>query len=549
MRSSAAVKKGGSPRPAIPTLLKLEYSLAELPSSQHRSGLAGLVMVVRWLQRKALPSGCVCRVTRCDARGAAFEFDQAGLRALFDEVYSASYEEQSRDAPLKNPRTKQVVPYLRTELVERQDKRTGKPATKEVYVYRVVVPRGSFLLDVDPSRTGENGAWIKLWRDMIWSILRGVPATRTPFEARAEHVSASDATEAWELLTGKEADGSVRLPSTYFIGAMESTAESVPFRDRARFQFLLHYWPLVAQVYVPATIDRDGKSQFKGYAVAVCDVADLQTFCGELEPLLKERGTEMRGYRPREAVVELALESALDLMRRLSARLAVRKEFDRTSDLVLGVDVFHLEKRGNNVTLLGSGRVTPRRQMLDEYDRVRAAYSDSTFRTVRIGSVLAERPWHAGFEVIFKALPYERFLGREALWFRRDARRAFDEREGERSGNLNETDTRVEKLVYDFVGTFVRRRLESKYQLKWAEVKDDPKRKASYEEKKEKVAKEAFLAIRSRSGEDFVAYFSSTLGSVPQFLKEDDFAFLARALRDRTEEMRTLTLLALSAHS
>lgn len=545
-----APKKARSPAPATAAFLRLEYSLAELPSSQHRSGLAGLVMVVRWLKRKG-PASSVCHMTRCDERGAAFEFDAAGLRALFDEVYSASREEQPRDAPLKNPRTKQVVPYLRTEKVERQDKRTGKTTTKDVYIYPIVVPRGSFLLDVDPSRTGDNGHWIKLWRDMLWSILRGVPATRAPFEERAEGASSDDATAAWDLLTGKRAVGSVRLSSTYFIGAMESTAESVPFRDRARFQFLLHFWPLVAQVYVPATIDREGESEFRGYAVAVSDVADLQTFCDELEPLLRDRGTEMRGYRPKEAVVDLALESALDLMRRLSARLTVRKELNRVSDLVLGVDVFHLAKIGNNVTLLGSGRVAPKRKMLDEYDRVRAAYVDSSFRAVRIGNVLAERPWHSGFDGIFRTHPYKRFLGREEPWFQRDVRKAFDEHEGERSGSVSETDadTRVERLVYDFVRTFVHRRLESKYQLKWVDVKDDPKRKASYEEKKEKVAKEAFLAIRSRSGEDFITYFSSTLGSVPQFLKEDDFAFLARALRNRTEEMRTLTLLALSAHS
>ena len=30
-------------------VLELDYSLAELPSSQHRAGLAGLVLMVQWL--------------------------------------------------------------------------------------------------------------------------------------------------------------------------------------------------------------------------------------------------------------------------------------------------------------------------------------------------------------------------------------------------------------------------------------------------------------------------------------------------------------------
>ena len=32
-----------------PAVLELDYQLAELPSSQHRAGLAGLVLMVRWL--------------------------------------------------------------------------------------------------------------------------------------------------------------------------------------------------------------------------------------------------------------------------------------------------------------------------------------------------------------------------------------------------------------------------------------------------------------------------------------------------------------------
>jgi len=33
-------------------VLMLDYQLAELPSSQHRVGLAGLVLIIRWLERQ-----------------------------------------------------------------------------------------------------------------------------------------------------------------------------------------------------------------------------------------------------------------------------------------------------------------------------------------------------------------------------------------------------------------------------------------------------------------------------------------------------------------
>ena len=34
-----------------PDVLELDYQLAELPSSQHRAGLAGLVLMVDWLKK------------------------------------------------------------------------------------------------------------------------------------------------------------------------------------------------------------------------------------------------------------------------------------------------------------------------------------------------------------------------------------------------------------------------------------------------------------------------------------------------------------------
>lgn len=107
----------------------------------------------------------------------------------------------------------------------------------------------------------------------------------------------------------------------------------------------------------------------------------------------------------------------------------------------------------------------------------------------------------------------------------------------------------LEPLVYGFIGAYVARRVESKYGLRWAEVQNSSSQRREYGEKREKVAKDAFLAVRSRNNPDFVDYFTSTLASVPQFLKPEQFVILARALQDRPEDVRALTLLALSAHS
>jgi CRISPR-associated protein Cmx8 len=86
--------------------------------------------------------------------------------------------------------------------------------------------------------------------------------------------------------------------------------------------------------------------------------------------------------------------------------------------------------------------------------------------------------------------------------------------------------------------------------LKWSDVKENPEKKKKYEETKEKVAKDAFFAVRSRTEQsDFVNYFVSTLCSVPQFIKPEEYVSLTKALYDETDRVRTLTLLALSANS
>jgi CRISPR-associated protein Cmx8 len=70
-----------------------------------------------------------------------------------------------------------------------------------------------------------------------------------------------------------------------------------------------------------------------------------------------------------------------------------------------------------------------------------------------------------------------------------------------------------------------------------------------YEEMKEKVARDAFLAIRSRTGQDFVDYFVSTLCSVSQSMNEQRFLALTKALVEDTDKVRTLTMLALAAQT
>jgi len=531
-------------------VLALNYTLSELSSSQHRAGLAGLVLMVRWLHRFDTwkqNGTAICEIDNLSDRGLTLRINQLGLQALFNEVYSASWEEQERAQVLKN-RNKEVIPYLREEEKEDVDKK-GKPTKKKVYIYQVVVPKGAFIADADPE--GDRGKWIKLWRDFLWSILRGLPATRSPYESRANGNYTDDADKIWtELL--KPDEFTVDLPSTYYIGAQASNPENVPFKDRARYQFLLHFWVFASSIYVPAVINNEGKRDFVGYAIAIPDVAALKTFCDEYLELLNERRNEVTGYRPRDAVVDLALEGALDMMARLRDRIS-RSETS-IGDLVMGVDVIHTEKQGNNVRILGIDRLDPpEQQWIDKYREIRESLWHSTFRRQRLLNLVSNKAWYTGFDSLLCTIPYEQTMGND--YFCHDVRESFKHEvenmieETEQNLEVEIPEYSCEKLVLRLVKSYILSKLEGKYQLKWKDVQGTPK-ESEYREKKGKIAKSAFLDVRSRTEKmDFINYFASTICSVSQRMNESNFERLTRDLYEDTDKVRTLTMLALSANS
>ncbi|WP_224365808.1 type I-MYXAN CRISPR-associated protein Cmx8 [Hyalangium versicolor] len=547
-RARSAVAKAKAPVSiAQPECLHLTYRLAELPSTQHRAGLAGLVLLVRWLERNAF-SG-ICTLTALEEHGVILDVDLPGLRRLLDELYGATKEDQPDSKIRKDKKGKPILP-LREETREVKDA-AGKVKKKTFYIYPAVVPKAAYLADRDTA-SGGRGLWVKLWRDMVWNTLRGVPATRKPFEARADQRNTQDADDLWKQLAHAP-DAAVDLPSTYFLGAMESTADNVSFKDRARFQFLLHFWPYAAQVYVPqeVEVDETGKARAKlsnGFALAIPDVSKLASFCDGLHQVLADRKPEAQGYRPREAVIDVPAESALDLAYRLAQRIGRKEGGHVTSSLVLGYEVFHLAREGNNIRILSTSRLVPDQPMLDEYTTWRRQLWDPHFRRRILINLVSQQPQYTGFDRLLRATPYAQTIG--SATFRHDARLTLHEN----SEDSMQSDSQVEipseeQLVYQLVRHYVLQRLKSKHDLEWEKVKGDEKKEADYNQKRSKIAKDAFLAVRSRTrAEDFISYFAGTLCSATYHMNKERFAVLARALHDRTQEIRTFTLLALCAN-
>ncbi|AGC49200.1 hypothetical protein MYSTI_07928 [Myxococcus stipitatus DSM 14675] len=540
-RGSPRSRNDASPERTAP--LVLDYQLAELPTAQHRAGLAGLVLMLRWLERLPGAKPGTARLARLDDASARVELDPRGLQRLFDELYAARLEEKWEKKPRDGARP------LREDVKVVRDKK-GETRRERYFIYEVPVPRAGLLLSMDPTASDRTGHWVKLWRDMLWSTLRGVPTTRGPFISRALGESTSDAAKAWKLLTAKRRRASVSLSSTELLGAMEHNAEGVSFEDLPRTAFLLHFWPYVTQVYVPRTLvvkERRVLSDPRGYALAIPDVARLRTFCEVLPRALLGRGTALRGFRPQESMVDLAVESALMTGQLLRRRLSKAEGALAYSSLVWGYDVFHLGKDGNNVRTHGASRFEPEVEMVDAYAALQGSLKDALFRRTCLLNLVKQRPWYAGFDRVFATSPHEVTLG--AMAFRQDARLSLERHMHMDSNASSPSAPSLEQLVFQVARHYVLVKLERKHKLRWDAVKDDPSLKKTYNEKKEVVARDAFLAVRSRSGQDFIAYFAGTLCSVPQHLPVDQFVRLSQALQTQHEDMKTLTLLALSANA
>ena len=529
-----------------PTSLSLPYSLASLPSSQHRAGLAGLVLLARYLERVQGRNGLFCCKDLSET-GVTLELDAQGLKEAFDVLYAASFEEVAE--PKQRKKDNRIVEPIRREEKQEQDKK-GQIKTKTVYIYPSVVPQGGPLAEWDLS---EPKAWIKLWRNFIWQIPRGNPQSRGPYEDRASGVSSEDHQDVWQMLC-KQPEPSVKLASTCYLGAQEKTSEDVLFQDQGRNQFLLHFWPLTLSIYVPQEVNpKDGKRTFIGFAVAVPDVSDLELFCDIYPALCKERWTdsEMNGYRPKASIVDIAPESALDTMTQLHKHLTHQEGNLNTKSCVFGFDVFHMNKEGNNVRLLSMGRIEPDDAILRSYERIKNFFRDPFFRKQRLLNLLANAgnasvPWYQGFDHLLATLPHKT-QGFGSRDFRRDAYATFAL---ENKNMDQDKESKYSALIYRMVQTYVLRKVEQKCGLRWDKVQDeDPKdsNRRLYEETKEKIARDAFLAVRSRTGRDFLDYFAGTIASVQQRIKSEDFIEFTRWLRSNPDDVRTLTLLALSA--
>jgi CRISPR-associated protein Cmx8 len=531
-------------RSTAATIHLLEYSLAELSTSQHRAGLAGLVLMVNWLTEQRRVKG-ICGITRLDDQGVTFEIDKAGLISLFGETYASIQLE-------KRPKA--------------SDKSTAEKPSESKPEYR---PKGAFLVDLDQS---DDEIWISLWREFAWFAIRKKDPSRTIY--RDNKKAELEATKIWKALISPK-QGSTDLSGTDFVGARAFNAERVAFRDSEKQKLLLNFWPYAAQVYLPVrtVIDnktRLSKSEEVGYALAIPEVARLDTFCKILPTVLRNNRSDtkwrFRPWRPRDAVIDIPAEGALDFFSKLRDQISQYEGSKGISRVVTSIEVVHLDPKGQDLSIRGAARVEPESYNPDEYERVRRNLWNHQFRKQRVVNILGECEWYRDFDKLLARLPMK--LGFDSEYFSRDAKESFknevtdleDRKMSEESDSpFGTPDAKTGEdviapkstaaLVYQTVGRYLDRKLIAKRKFGYSDVMSGLADKDEYSKERRALAIDAFHSVKNRSGEDFIEYFANTLCSVSQSMSEADYVSLAKALHDDADDVRTLTLLALSARS
>jgi CRISPR-associated protein Cmx8 len=568
-----------------PEAVTIRYDLFDLPTAQHKAGLAGLLLQIRHMAEpnRRIAIGNIPEIVESSPTSATIRFTETSVQGLFDDVYEACLV-RVRD----KKKWKDAIP-VETLDEDEKDEESGEIRKVKKYVYEVERPKGSFLHqhlpDMEPAKS-----WLKLWRDMIWNIVRGKPTTRIPYQQRLAGKHCKEGADAWKDLQAveraRQKNGfyTIEVASSLLLGAQAHSAEGVPFRGRAEQNLLLHFWPLGVLVFVPQRIKSDGKSEFAGYTLAIPEVANLGDFCDDYVDVLHDLGTEIRGFVPAEAIIDLPEQAALEFIANLTRLAAHRARKKAINDSVSSVEFVNLVKVGNNIKSTASGRVAPRSSLLDEYFAIAGGpgrstpYRNPLFRASLLTAILhgkGDRKWYRPMGPMLVERPWPFFVrGEDSSWLQRafasDAAHKFasewqrydKERKDNMTLNQNQATAAppdLPLLVHRIVREYVQRKAEERSGIRWEDFKDKKKTDesgrpridvpAAYTEAKEKTASSVFLEMRSRREQDFVAHFTATFCSVKQRLPEREYQVVAEALLQQPDDVKTLTLLALSANS
>ena len=364
----------------------LEYNLFDLPTAQHKAGLAGLLLMIESMKRRRMEN--VPEATVVDRATVTVAFTREAMQALFDDLYDAAIVEVESKQKWSDLEPKRVV----EKTVTSPD---GKKKKEKRFVYDATQPKGAFLAALYPDES-----WIAL--RATCSGKRSAPSLRRAgaFKERAEGKRSSVVGDAqaglWEKLSKAKADaskGKLRteaVASTLFIGAEDTNAERVAFQGPIAYNLLLHFWLVASLIYVPRSLSIDGKSDYAGFVIVVPEPSHLDQFQADFLEFVASLPTDAGTRTPRAALIDLPEEGGLEYLYQLVRHRIADSEI---SFAVSAVEVYRLEGRGKSVQTLAAERIPPTSAMLRRYEALRKGCWNPLYKSLRIGNLLSQSAW------------------------------------------------------------------------------------------------------------------------------------------------------------
>lgn len=571
-----------------PEQITLTFDLYDLPTAQHRAGLAGLVLQIDSMGQDGskLDQSVIPKIEEVTPSSATITFTRESMQGLFDNLYAAKTEKVAVTTKW------QGTPPLGETSVQKRDPKTGEMKEVRAFIYEVVKPLAPCLKrHLQPEAT----AWLALWQQMIWEIPRGGNnvRSRAPFLETAADKPCGEGAKAWSgavKLLEKRARSQFeteQISGALLLGAQAYNAEGVPFSGRVDHNLLLHFWQVVVLAFAPRVVDKkEGKAKRLGFVLAIPDVGDIGRFRRHfprmlgtlsagpskalppsaqidhpgqagLEILLRMKGGEEHGTTAPSAGKPARRGHGQGDHRRQIQSLAMGKAVTRHEESgVHAVESYHMAKLGNNVKMLSFTRVNDHPGLTEEYSRIGRIYRNPLFRAARLRALVDAGHWHSRMIELFAEYPSRFFVEREDTprflpRFGRDANEqlhAFQEDLRDMKTDEMEAEDRLKHLgiiVRKLIDAYVIGRAESKTGLKAKtfERKPIPNKPGrtfvaypdEFREAQQRICSDAFLAMRSRHDQDFVEYFTGSVCSVAQFLSSDEYEFLVQTLMTRPD--------------
>lgn len=534
------------------------YDLFDLPTAQHKAGLAGLLMMLKSMQQRGMKP--LPELLDLSPTGATILLSQKRLQVLFDDLFDAEYVEKQVKREWPDATFK--------EAVEVMNEGTGDLETR--FVYEVLQPKGLFL----GSYFSDNAqAWIELWRSMVWNVLRSQPTARKVYKERscgqpsriAEDVFTSFKKEIKQAKKGKKA--CEPISGSVFIGAQNRNAENVPFTGLPSENFLLHFWHIVTLIFVPRMFSLErGKEnteriqwQDKGYVLVIPEVSHLKTFVQILPFVFDNLETKSFGRWPNRSIIHQVKEGGLEYFYYLDCHCEV-------ISCVHAVEMYHMHKQGHNVRVLDAEQLCPEKKVLKKYEQARKKQKNPIFNRFYVQNLLYGSPWYQKASDIMASYPVELMVyirtktPANMPFFSVDAVREFFAIErvvhsgtGEKVNDEERQQNLFSLEVYNIINQYVRRMAERKTRISFRNLQKNNRGKihypASYRKAVEKICIRLFLALQKRRGLDLAEYFISTFCLSPQYFSKEDVSLFSQSLACEQDEVKSLALLAVAACS